>query len=182
MQCVLGTAKFRPKTELCFDAARGVLVREGTNSSDKSTQFSDYFEFRGKLFPRVLTILEGKTVQREVEVLGLTYDPDPDLSLFETDAQYKVIAGCEHPVPPRPLKLPDPEYPQQLRTQGPKKVKLSAIVNEAGGVQDITVTSSAGAVDQYAIKALEKWKFAAATCGAIPVPFQFFTEVNFRTY
>lgn len=182
LQCVSQTAKHRPKTELCFDSAKGVLWLENFSNWGKSTEFSDYFDFRGKLFPRRVRTSENQTLHSEVELEQLTYDPNPDPRLFESGAHYKVVAGCEFPAIPRPLKLPDPEYPERLRTQKPRKVKVSAIVNENGGVQDIVVTSSAGELDQYAARALEKWKFAPATCGAIPVPFQFFTDVNFRTY
>lgn len=187
LQCVSRTGKYRPKTELCFDSAQGVLSRENFSSTGldlpaKSTEFSDYFDFGGKLFPRVVRTFENRTLRREVQVEQLTYDPNPDQSMFDSSTQYKVVPGCEFPAVPRPIKLSDPEYPERLRTKSPQRVKVSAVVNETGGVQDIQVTNSAGDLDQYAIKALEKWKFAPATCGAKPVPFQFFSEVNFRTY
>ena len=186
LQCVSRTAKLRPRAELCFDSSKGVLVRESFANTGaipgRFTQFLDYSEFRGKLSPRILRTFQGKTLGAEIEVKQLVYYPDPDPTLFEADTRYKTIAGCEHPEVPRPIKLPDPVYPPQFRTPGPQRVKLSAIVNEIGGVQDIVVTGSAGPLDQYAIKAVEKWKFSPATCGAVPVPFQFFIDENFRTY
>jgi TonB family protein len=179
MQCLFRTTK-HSKTNLCFDAASGALVR--SESGDSTTEFSKYSEFKGKLFPRVVTIFHGKKIYRVIEVKELTCDSDPNPLLFDTDAQYKTLAGCEHPVVPTPIKLPDPEYPVQLRTRNPQVVRLSATVSETGGVENIAVVRSGGALDVYAINALRNWKFAPATCGSRAVPFQFFTEVNFRTY
>ena len=180
LRCLSRTAKHVAKTELCFDAATGVLVRE--EFPDRTAEFSNYSDFRGKLIPRLLRTFQGKELHGEIEVQELTHDPNPDPVLFEIDQQYKTRPGCEYPVVPTPIKLPDPGYPEQFRTRNPQIVKLSATVNEAGGVQDIEVTRSAGALDVYAIRALEKWKFLPATCGSVAVPFQFYTDVNFKTY
>jgi len=179
MQCLLRTTK-HSKTDLCFDAATGALIR--SESGDSTTEFSKYSEFRGKLFPRIVTVFHGKKTYEVIEVMELTYDSNPKPLLFDTDAQYKTLAGCEHPVVPTPIKLPDPEYPAPLKTQNLQVVRLSATVTETGGVENIAVTRSAGALDVYAISALRNWQFAPATCGSRAVPFQFFTEVNFRTH
>jgi len=179
-QCLSRTAKLSSKTELCFDAATGALLRK--ESGDNTTEFSKYSDFNGKLFPRLVTSLDGKQPHASIEVEELTYDSHPDPALFEIDAQYKTMAGCEHPVVPTPIELPDPEYPAQLRTRNPQHVKLSATVNETGGVENIMVLRSAGPLDAYAIAALKKWQFAPATCGSGAVPFPFFTEVEFKRY
>jgi TonB family protein len=181
IQCVSRTAKLMAKTESCFDATTGVLVREEA-AGFQTAEFSNYLEFRGKLFPRLLKIFRNGKLNQEIEVQELAHDPEPAGSLFEPDAQYKTLPGCEHPVSPTPIKLPDPEYPAQLRTRTAQQVGLSFIVNESGSVQDILVTRSAGALDQYAIKALEKWKFVPATCGGVAVPVQFHSVMDFKTY
>jgi TonB family protein len=183
MQCLSRTAKRVSKTKLCFDVATGALVKE--ESENSTTEFSKYSDFKGKLFPRLVTTFHGKEPHELIEVQELTYDSAPDPSLFDTVAQYKqykTMSGCEHPVVPTPMELPDPEYPAQLRARSPQAVKLSATVNEAGRVESIAVIRSAGALDVYAINALKTWKFLPATCGSRAVPFQFFTEVNFKTY
>ena len=157
-----------------------ILVRE--EFPDTTAEFSNYLDFRGKQIPRLLKTFQDKGLHGEIEVLELTYDPNPDPVLFETNPQYKTEPGCEYPVVPTPIKLPDPEYPAQFRTPTPQFVKLSATVNEAGRVQNIAVVRSAGALDVYAVRALEKWEFSPATCGSVTVPFQFYTDVNFKTY
>ncbi|HXW92919.1 MAG TPA: TonB family protein [Terriglobales bacterium] len=179
-QCLSRTAKLSIKTELCFDAAIGVLLR--VEEGDDTTEFSKYSDFKGKLFPRLVTRLNGKKPHEVIEVDELTYDSQPDPALFNIDAEYKTMAGCEHPVTPTPIELPDPVYPAELRTRDPKHVKLSATVTESGGVENIIVLRSAGPLDTYATAALEKWQFAPATCGTRAVPFQFSIEMQFKTY
>jgi TonB family protein len=179
VQCLSRAAKLSSKNELCFDAVTSVLVKN--ESGDSTTEFSKFAEFKGKQFPWLVTTFGGKKVHDLIEVEELT-GIAPDSSLFSADAQYKTVPGCEHPVVPTPIRLPDPEYPAQLRTSNPQTVKLSATVNETGAVEGISVVRSAGALDAYAINALRTWTFAPATCGAIAVPFQFFTDVTFRTY
>lgn len=179
VQCLSRAAKLSSKSELCFDAVTSVLVK--TESGDTTTEFSKFAEFKGKQFPRLVTTFSGKKVYDVIEVEELT-SITPDSSLFGADAQYKTAPGCEHPVVPTPIKLPDPVYPAQLRTRSPQTVKLSATVNETGAVEGISVVRSAGALDAYAINALRAWKFAPAACGGIAVPFQLFADVNFMTY
>jgi TonB family protein len=186
IQCVSQTAKLSSKAELCFDPVTGVLVRRELaepTGGHRTSEFSKYSEFNGKLFPRLVRTFRDKELDQQVEVQELAHDPDPAGGLFEADTQYKTMPGCEHPVGPRAaIKLPHPEYPAMLRTRGKQIVKLSATIDESGGMQDIAVIRSAGALDPYAIKALRKWKFTPATCGGVAVPFQFYIEVNFRTY
>jgi TonB family protein len=181
IQCLSRAEKHTADTELCFDAATGVLARVRYQLlllPDSITEFSGYSEFRGKLIPRVVRALDGKYLHQQIEVLELTYDPSPDPSLFEIGPQFKTSPGCEHPVGSTVIKMHSPDS-AQLRTRNNQTVKLSATVNETGGVQDIAVIHSAGAQDAYAIKALEKWKFAPATCGGVGVPSQFYVEMNF---
>jgi len=179
VQCLSRAAKLSSKNELCFDAVTSVLVKN--ESGNSTTEFSKFAEFKGKQFPWLVTIFGGKKVYDLIEVEELT-GIAPDSSLFSADAQYKTVPGCEHPVVPTPIRLPDPEYPAQLRKSNPQLVKLSATVNETGGVEGISIVRSAGPLDAYAINTVRTWKFAPATCGSVAVPYQFFTEVNFRTY
>ena len=182
VECLSQKAKDTAAAELCFDSATGVLIRtryQGFVISDGITEFSGYAEFRGKLVPRVVRRFNGKYLHQQIEVQELTYDPSPDPSLFETGPQFKTSPGCEHPVAPTLIKMHSPEHPTQLMNGTPQVVELSATVNETGGVQDIAVTHSAGAVDAYVIKALEKWKFAPATCGTLRVPFRLSTSIVF---
>ena len=179
LECLWRAEQSGSKSELCFDQVTGVLVKD--KSGDKTTEFSKFAEFKGKQFPRLVTTFVGKKIYDVIEVDELT-GIFPDSSLFSVETQSKTMPGCEHPVAPIAIKVADPEYPEKLRKPNPQFVRLSATVTETGGVEEISVVRSAGALDAYAINAVRAWKFAPATCGGVAVPFQTFAEISFRSY
>ena len=100
--------------------------------------------------------------------------------LFETDAQYRTSEGCEHPVPPSPISLPEPAYPKEEIPPVPQQVQVSAIINKNGTLDNLVVSHSAGTLDTYALDALRMWKFVPATCEDRAVPFPLSTIVSFK--
>jgi len=85
---------------------------------------------------------------------------------------------------PRALYDPDPEYSDEARKakyQG--NVVLSVIVDATGHVRDVHVARSLGmGLDEKAIEAVEKWKFAPGMKEGHAVAVQVSVEVNFRLY
>lgn len=85
---------------------------------------------------------------------------------------------------PRALYDPDPEYSDEARRakyQG--NVLLSLVVDATGHVRDIHVARSLGmGLDEKAIEAVRKWKFAPGMKEGHPVAVQVSVEVNFRLY
>lgn len=85
---------------------------------------------------------------------------------------------------PRALYDPDPEYSDEARRakyQG--NVLLSVIVDAGGHVREIQVARSLGmGLDEKAIEAVKKWKFAPGMKDGHPVAVQVSVEVNFRLY
>jgi len=85
---------------------------------------------------------------------------------------------------PHALYDPDPEYSDEARKakyQG--NVVLSVIVDATGHVRDIRVARSVGmGLDEKAIEAVQKWKFAPGMKDGRPVAVQVSVEVNFRLY
>jgi protein TonB len=58
---------------------------------------------------------------------------------------------------------------------------LFAILNERGEVTEIRIVRPLGAgLDERAVEAVRKWKFAPATKDGKPVPIKINIEVNFR--
>jgi len=86
--------------------------------------------------------------------------------------------------PPRPIHTPDPDYDKasrQAKVQG--TVVLSTLVAEDGKPQDIKVARSLNpALDQKAIEAVSRWRFAPATKDGKPVAVRLQVEVTFRLY
>lgn len=85
---------------------------------------------------------------------------------------------------PHALYDPDPEYADEARKakyQG--NVILAVIVDATGHVRDIRVARAVGmGLDEKAIEAVQKWKFAPGMKDGHPVSVQVSVEVNFRLY
>lgn len=183
VKCISHKGKLISEIEYCFNSDTGTLASEnylGEVDRGKTVEFLDYSEFRGKLFPRVVRTSKNSVVEQEITVVELVYDPSHDASLFAVNSKYKTVAGCEYPTGPVPIKLPDPEYPAAFRSFASQTVKVKGTIDERGRIQDISVTQSAGALDQYAVKAVSQWQFAPARCGTTAVPHPFSTEVHFN--
>ena len=85
---------------------------------------------------------------------------------------------------PRAIYNPEPEYSDEARRvkhQG--VVVLSLIVDPQGQARNIRVARSLGmGLDEKAIDAVKKWRFAPGTKDGLPVAVQVNVEVNFRLY
>jgi periplasmic protein TonB len=87
-------------------------------------------------------------------------------------------------VAPRAIYDPEPEYSDEARRvkyQGVLVVSL--VVDPQGQARNIRVARSLGmGLDEKAIEAVKKWRFAPGTKDGIPVAVQVNVEVNFRLY
>jgi TonB family protein len=85
---------------------------------------------------------------------------------------------------PRAIYDPEPEYSDEARRvkhQG--VVVLSLVVDAQGQARNIRVARSLGmGLDEKAIEAVKKWRFAPGTKDGSPVAVQVNVEVNFRFY
>ena len=85
---------------------------------------------------------------------------------------------------PRAIYEPDPEYSDEARKakyQG--IVVLSLIVDRSGNARNIRIMRALGmGLDEKAIDAVQKWRFAPGMKDGHPVAVQVNVEVNFRLY
>jgi TonB family protein len=85
---------------------------------------------------------------------------------------------------PRAIYDPDPEYSEEARKakyQG--TVILAIVVDPSGHPRDVRVARSLGlGLDEKAIEAVQKWKFAPGVKDGVPVAVQVNVEVSFRLY
>jgi TonB family protein len=184
LRCISRTGKHATETELCFDPAKGNLISERyvlPDSQGSTVVYAGYTEFAGKLVPAVVKTYFSNAMTSEVELTALNRLSSIDTTIFGTQAGYTTMPGCEAPLAPLAIEAPDPVFPDKLKKPTTQSVKLSVIVDEVGAPQKIAVIQSAGALDQYAIDSVSKWKFFPAMCGTQRVPFQVVVEVNFRT-
>jgi len=85
---------------------------------------------------------------------------------------------------PRAVYDPEPEYSEEARKVKHQGIVVLALVVDAQGhARDIRVARSLGmGLDEKAIEAVKKWKFAPGTNNGVPVSMQVNVEVNFRLF
>lgn len=85
---------------------------------------------------------------------------------------------------PRAIFDPDPEYSEEARkNKFSGIVTLTVVVDPSGHPRDIQVVRSLGmGLDEKAVEAVEKWKFAPGMKDGVPVAVQVNVEVSFRLY
>jgi len=175
VQCVQVTAGMLGVEQFCFDPASGVLL--GYEWNNHKTEYSGFQNTSGKMFPRTVRGFEEGKLQSEITVQELATGLNG--MIFTPGKDFESRTGCEFPHMFQVTYAPDPEYPARLRTSRMQQVQIEALVNETGTVMNMKITKSAGELDQYALKALQQWRFKPATCGTTPVSYELHTEVNF---
>jgi TonB family protein len=104
----------------------------------------------------------------------------------DTPTELSKVCSEKNPPPcatrPRQISSPEPEYSAQARKAGYQGVcTLSVIVEADGRTSHIRVLSSLGmGLDEKAIEAVNRWKFAPALKDGKPVPVQIAVEVAFH--
>ena len=82
------------------------------------------------------------------------------------------------------LEVPDPEYPEkarQSRIQG--TIVLAIAINKNGGIDKVKIVRRVDPdLDQAAVDAVMRWKFAPAEKDGEAVPFQTLVEVSFSLH
>lgn len=96
----------------------------------------------------------------------------------------KAASDAPCATPPHAISTPDPEYSkdaQQNKIVG--TVVLWLIVGPDGSTHNIRVARALGhGLDEKAVAAVRRWKFAPSTIDGKPVPVTINVEVNFRLY
>jgi TonB family protein len=103
------------------------------------------------------------------------------------DSPMHVCKGTETGLcatPPKLIHRVDPQYPKKARKQkiqGAVLLQVTVLTN--GTPSDIKVMRSLEqSMDQSAVQAVSKWRFAPATYEGNPVPVTVSVEASFRLY
>ena len=126
---------------------------------------------------------------------------EPDPSKFIVPTSYKIakVAENQHmePLPgpdgvysvrgevlaPKILSAPTPKFPPQAPKVFQAAVVVSLVVDAQGNPQNVKIKQSAGfGLDDEAIAAVKKYKFAPATLHGTPVPVHVDIRVDFKRY
>ncbi len=104
--------------------------------------------------------------------------PDAEQSASKAE---KEPEPTEAYVMPKAIRKVVPAYPEKLRQQGVEGiVKLRALIDEKGKVQDVTVLKSVHPyLDYAAVQALRQWEFEPFLVDEKPVPGTFMMVINF---
>jgi TonB family protein len=176
----------RQRREICLNEASQDIVSDDWElppDEKRHEQFSDYFEFNGRHYPRKLELLVNGIKAVAATVVSLTEAPfDESLLVPPKGAIARRI--CEGMIQPRALKTPEPAYP---RSASENKIMGDTIVVvtilEDGSVADIHLVGTAvRSMDEATLQTLKSWKFKPAMCGSEPVVSDLMVVVSFRLY
>lgn len=85
---------------------------------------------------------------------------------------------------PKPLEVPDPEYPWKAQRRGIQgTIVLAIAINKNGGIDTVKIVQRLNPdMDPAAIDAVMRWRFAPAEKDREAVPFQTLVKVGFHLY
>lgn len=188
VNCVNRVIALSPVTstqETCFSEVTGIGTR--ILSSDEEYVFDKPLSVEGstRLLPQELRYYWAKNVYVEMTIDKAIEHQLADSLFDERFPSAQVLKACDGRfIPPVPIKVPDPEYPdaaRRNRLQG--RVSVVATVGVDGRVSDEFIAGTPDAAFKpVASHALSKWSFQPATCDGAPMPFEIRIQINFHLY
>ena len=162
-----------------FQVETGALISAEGSTGGKT--YSDFKEYRGRVFPFSYRSTENGTVSVEASIVELADAPKIPESYFAFPVGAKTWPWCPEPEKPKLIKQPRPIYPAECmmkRKQG--RVVISLALDEGGSVKGAQILRSAGsALDRAALDAVLGWKFQPPACGGKPYPVDHIVTINF---
>jgi TonB family protein len=110
----------------------------------------------------------------------------PQQNQQQTPTELTKVCGEKVPppcaTPPRPIHSPAPEYSAEARNARYQGACVLAVIVEAdGSTSHVRVKSRLGmGLDEKAVEAVKRWKFAPALKDDKPVPVEIYIEVAFH--
>lgn len=142
---------WNPKRTICINAATNDLLSEEIKDDDeyRLKEFSDYQAFREHSYPDELKLLVNGSVALKVSINSLR-EGVFDEAAFVPSPGAIARRQCEHMIPPKALKTPDPAYPRSAAQNGLGGLSIVALtVLPDGSVENVQLIGSAGhAMDQ----------------------------------
>ncbi len=159
-----------------IDSARALLDKIFLTSSEADALTCS--EDEAKAFRKQM--LQSKEFVSAKKDSGASKITEPHQLCFPGGTRAYVAEGAVKA--PKPLKTPDPPYPNDASAQGQNKtVVLALVVDVAGKPSSLVVIGpSASVFDIVAVDAVQHWKFLPASYQGKPVAAAINVEVNFR--
>jgi hypothetical protein len=164
--------KGQEKHRLCFDVARHVLLEK--LDQQRAYEFSDYQAAGQQLLPHKITVLleEEKSERpilsiQEIDVKKANF-ADTAFAIPEHPLE---LDTCEAMVPAKPLQTPRPSFGMTVarRNAAARVVRVYAIVNKEGNLENVKILSGDPEVRQAVQEVINKWRYSPAMCGSSPV-------------
>ena len=173
LACLELKGKLQANRLFCFDPTAGVLMHEGTRSSEEDAfEYEDYAPWGAKRFPRTLRAFELGELVVKVYVEEMSEATSVNEGLFSPPSGAVEWPGCEDPEPALGIEKSLPHYPEQAKeTRESGTVFVYAIVKADGRVSEVEVLRSAGGdLDRATVDAVKQWRYRPASCGGTAVP------------
>ena len=171
-----------PWRQLCVDPTStlpAALLHEG--DAGDSIKYGDYVGWRDKQIPRSIRSFENGRVAIELKVESVSSNGASADSQLSRPREGILWESCDNPEPATILEAGHPDYPEAAKAAGKvATVIVYLVVATDGSVRNPQVVKSGGLdFDAATIKAVSRWKYQPAMCGASPVLSEITTTVNY---
>jgi hypothetical protein len=152
-------------SEYCFDEQDGalLLVREFRGMIEEQYAYSDFADYRGRLFPRTVRGKDGDRILFEVHVTEIADDASENIEIPFGARRFERCDDASAPV----LVL---RYPLIANAIRDGEVGIYGIVSKDGRLDDTAVAESVDKdLDAAVIRGLEHWRYKPGTCAGTPI-------------
>jgi TonB family protein len=190
-QCAVTKAKGEKhrKQAFCFDKDKRVLKESvaprvfAANVTDYSCRYNQFWKFGDYWFPHEMVCFMDGRQRLEAKVVGLSFEPSPEATLFTLPAGAVEIGDCSvAPVPPKALSTPAPRsmlLPSQLADYQ-YSVVVRMVIDTKGKPRNLRITRSGGKEsDDIALRTVRAWDFKPGTCKGEPMAVPNSVEMKF---
>lgn len=164
--------KGEQRHRLCFDPEKKVLLE--VMEQQRATEFSNYGDVDGHLFPKKITVLLELATKEtpilaieDIQVIKAQFAP----TAFAVPPHAMEFDTCENMQAAKPVQMPRPEFSPTVarRNAGTPTIHIYGIVEKDGSLQNVKMLTTDAELQQSIMDALKKWRYTPAMCGTSPV-------------
>lgn len=165
--------KGEQRHRLCFDPEKKVLLE--VMEQQRATEFSNYGDVDGHLFPKKITVLLELSTKEtpilaieDIQVIKAQFAP----TAFAVPPHAMEFDTCENMQAAKPVQMPRPEFsPMAARRNAAVSptIHVYGIIDKDGNLQNVKMLTADPEIQQPIMDALKKWRYTPAMCGTSPV-------------
>jgi TonB family protein len=168
--------------QLCVDPAKALPVSvRRSGPYEEVVKYGDYAAWGGRQVPHSIQLYQNDKKEVDLRVESVASNgaaADSQLSVSEIGFQWE---SCDNPHPARMLSAPPPQYPESAKQAGKSgMVIVYLVIARDGTVQDLQVLNSPDLeLGTESLRAISRWRYRPAMCGASPVLSETTEYVNY---